>query len=76
MATSQKQEPIKLLAPSVKPKGYTGAAYFLIAKNGGFQPMRVTISDSVVTSIVPISDPDAWNQAMSELEHEISAEFQ
>jgi hypothetical protein len=54
----------------------TAEAFYIRPKNGGFQLMRLTIEESVVLVDEPISDPDAWNQIMSELEHELSKKYQ
>jgi hypothetical protein len=54
----------------------TAEAFYIRPKNGGFQLMRLTIEESVVLVDEPISDPDAWNQIMSELEHELSKRYQ
>lgn len=51
-------------------------AYYFRHKDGGFQLMRVIVEDDVVLVNEPVSDPDAWNQIMSELEHELSKKFQ
>lgn len=51
-------------------------AYYMVPRNGGFQLMKLTIEDDVVLTDEPVSDPDAWNQVMSELEHEVSKKFQ
>ncbi len=63
-------------AEAPKKKGLTADAYYMRAKNGGFQLFKLTIVDDVILADTPVSDPDAWNQIMSELEHEISAKFQ
>lgn len=51
-------------------------AYYLKPKDGGFQLWKLTIEDDVVLLDEPASAPDAWNQIMSELEHEVSKKFQ
>ena len=51
-------------------------AYYLIPKNGGFQLRRLVIEEDYVLADEKASDPDAWNQIMSELEHELSKDFQ
>lgn len=45
-------------------------------KDGGFQLMKLTIEDDMVLLDEKVSDPDAWNQVMSELEYEMSKKFQ
>lgn len=57
-------------------KAQTLEAYYMRAKNGGFQLMRLIIEEGIVLVDEPVSDPDAWNQVMSELEHEMSKKFQ
>lgn len=59
-----------------KPVGVTREAFYMRPKNGGFQLMKITIEDDVVLLDEPVSDPDAWNQVLSELEHEMSKKFQ
>jgi hypothetical protein len=59
-----------------KPVGHIQEAFYMRPKNGGFQLMKITIEDDVVLLDEPVSDPDAWNQVMSELEHEMSKKFQ
>ena len=51
-------------------------AFYLRHKDGGFQLMKLTIEDDFVLLNEPASAPDAWNQVMSELEHELSKKFQ
>lgn len=51
-------------------------AYYIIPKNGGFQLRKLTIEEDVVLEDSKVSDPDAWNQVMSELEHELSKKLQ
>lgn len=51
-------------------------AFYLIQKNGGFQIRKLTIEEDVVLSDEPFSDPDAWDQVMSIVEHELSKKFQ
>lgn len=51
-------------------------AYYLVPKDGGFQIRRVTIEEDVILNDETISAPDAWNQIMSELEHELSKKLQ
>lgn len=50
--------------------------YYMTPRNGGFQLRKVTIANDKVTADVNVSDPDAWNQVMSELEHELSKKLQ
>jgi hypothetical protein len=54
----------------------TTEAFYIRPKSGGFQLMRLTLDSDIVTVNEPISDPDAWNQIMSELEHELSKRVQ
>lgn len=51
-------------------------AFYLVPKNGGFQVRRVVIEEDVVLSDEPFDDPDAWEQAISILERELSRKFQ
>lgn len=51
-------------------------AFYLVPKNGGFQIRKLTIEEDVVLSDEPFSDPDAWDQVMSIMEHEFSKKFQ
>lgn len=66
---------LKKIEPTKK-KGFCGETYYFRAKDGGFQLMKLTIEDDTVLMDAPVSDPDAWNQVMSELEHELSMKFQ
>lgn len=50
-------------------------AFYLIPKNGGFQIRKITVEEDVVLSDEPFSDPDAWEQVMSVMEHELSRKF-
>lgn len=50
--------------------------FYLVPKNGGFQVRKVTIEEDVVLNDEPFDDPDAWEQAMSILEKELSKKFQ
>lgn len=50
-------------------------AFYLVPKHGGFQIRKVTIEEDVVLSDEPFSDPDAWEQVMSVMEHELSRKF-
>lgn len=59
-----------------KPVGVAIEAYYMLPKNGGFQLRRLMIEDDVVLTDEKVSDPDAWQQVMSELEHELSKKFQ
>jgi len=59
-----------------KPVGVTREAYYMRPKDGGFQLMKLTIEDDMVLLDEKVSDPDAWNQVMSELEYEMSKKFQ
>lgn len=54
----------------------THEAFYLVPKNGGFQIRRLTIEEDIVLSDEPFSDPDAWDQVMSIMEHEFSKKFQ
>ncbi len=58
------------------PKPEALEAYYMVPKNGGFHLRKLTIEEDVVLSDTPVSDPDAWNQVMSELEHELSKKLQ
>ncbi len=51
-------------------------AYYLIPINGGFQVRQLTIEEGIVLEDKLIEDPDAWEQTMSTLEHELSRKFQ
>lgn len=51
-------------------------AFYLVPKNGGFQVRKVTIEEDVVLSDEPFDDPDAWEQALSVIEKELSRKFQ
>lgn len=59
-----------------QPVVVTREAFYMRPKNGGFQLMRLTLEDDIVVQDEPVSDPDAWNQVMSEVEHEMSKKFQ
>ena len=59
-----------------KPVGASLEAYYIVPKNGGFQLRRLHIEDDVVLLDEKAGDPDAWNQIMSEIEHELSKRFQ
>lgn len=50
-------------------------AYYLVAKNGGFQVRKVIIEDDVVLDDVKVDDPDAWDQSISVLEQVLSKQF-
>lgn len=51
-------------------------AFYVVPKNGGFQIRKLTIEDDVVLLDEPFSDPDAWDQVMSQIENELSKKFQ
>ena len=51
-------------------------AYYIVPKNGGFQLRRLHIEDDIVLLDIKVSDPDAWNQVMSEIEQELSKKFE
>lgn len=51
-------------------------AFYLVSKHGGFQIRKLTIEEDIVLSDEPFSDPDAWDQVMSIIEHEFSKKFQ
>lgn len=51
-------------------------AFYLVPKNGGFQVRKVVIEEDIVLSDEPFDDPDAWEQALSVLERELSRKFQ
>lgn len=63
------EQDIKKIAPAHE-------AFYLVPKNGGFQIRKLTIEDDVVLLDEPFSDPDAWDQVMSIMEHEFSKKFQ
>lgn len=63
------EQDLKKIAP-------THEAFYLVPKNGGFQIRRLTIEEDVVLADEPFSDPDAWDQVMSIMEHEFSKKFQ
>lgn len=50
-------------------------AYYLVAKNGGFQVRKVIIEDDVVLEDSKVDDPDAWDQTISILEQTLSKQF-
>jgi hypothetical protein len=54
----------------------TTLAYYIIPKNGGFQVRQLTIEEDVVLEDKLLEDPDAWEQTMSTLEHELGRKFQ
>lgn len=54
----------------------TKEAYYMVAKNGGFQLRKLHIEDDVVLSDEKVSDPDAWNQVLDVLDKELSLKFQ
>ncbi len=62
--------------PVVPPVVTIREAYYMTPKNGGFQLRKVTIRNDYVIDDARVSDPDAWNQVMSELEHELSKKLQ
>lgn len=62
--------------PTTPKKVTTIEAYYLVPKNGGFQLRKLIIEEDFVLSDEKASDPDAWNQIMSELEHELSKKLQ
>lgn len=62
----------KLPTKVVTPK----EAYYMVAKNGGFQLRKVHIEDDIVLLDEKVSDPDAWNQVLDVLDQELSKKFQ
>lgn len=50
--------------------------FYLVPKDGGFQARKVIIEEDVVLQDEPFGDPDAWDQVMAEIEHEMSKDFQ
>lgn len=51
-------------------------AFYLVPKHGGFQVRKITVEEDVVLSDEPFDDPDAWEQAVSIIEKELSKKFQ
>ncbi len=50
-------------------------AYYMVAKNGGFQIRKVTIEEGIVLEDIHVDDPDAWDQAVNILEQQLSNKF-
>lgn len=59
-----------------KPAKKVSMAYYMVPLNGGFQVRQIIIEDDVVLTDEPVSDPDAWDQAIGVLENELSKKFQ
>ena len=69
MADNLKQTPQKAVSKTIE-------AFYIVPKSGGFQARKLTIEEGIVLDDSPYSDPDAWDQVLSEIEHELSKRFQ
>jgi len=51
-------------------------AYYLIEKDGGYQPFSVHIEEDMVLDVQKLGDPDGWDQSIGVLEQALAKQFQ